>query len=505
MKKLKINTGLVIAMTLGLLIRLWRLGNNDVWFDEAFTVYDIRKGTFYNNAPLYYFFMKIWLWGGSASQSIVKFYEYFLRLPSAIFSFLAIPAVYILAKAIFNKKTALAAAFFMVFSPFQIWYAQEARHYSLAVLLTAVNSLFFISWLKHRLKKHLVLFILSSILSIYTHYFAIFLLASQALYLVIFEKNKKRMFFLLIPAVSFLPWLPVFKKIFYFLKDGFWPQKPEIGSFLITVKNMLLGYTSTTSGYALGITIAAIAVFYAIKLGKQNKKEKLGVIFCLVNLICPILAAYLFSNTVFPLYIDRNFLIISPFLFILIASGISKIKPRPFGWLFVALLISIEFSSDLCYFNNKIYLPENTKYHSGSYIKKPVKPLVNFLTGNVKKEDYIVFSHLGAMLPVSFYLHLYNQSPLRSQTIYAYDPGIVDTAWQRPYQEIFKHDDLFKPKGEISGITGREGRVFFIGGDWKRDGTLDDNSKSIKDYFDSRLRIQRAIDFEGIKLYVYGR
>ena len=63
-----------------------------------------------------------------------------MRLPSAVFGALTVPAMAWLARRWLGRETAVAAAWLTAGSPFLIWYSQEARSYSQLVFATVVAS-----------------------------------------------------------------------------------------------------------------------------------------------------------------------------------------------------------------------------------------------------------------------------------------------------------------------------------------------------------------------------
>ena len=66
-----------------------------------------------------------------------------MRLPSIIAGTLAIPALYLLGRELYDRRTGLVAAAFGAASPLLIWYSQEARMYAfveLFGLLAAVDA-----------------------------------------------------------------------------------------------------------------------------------------------------------------------------------------------------------------------------------------------------------------------------------------------------------------------------------------------------------------------------
>jgi uncharacterized membrane protein len=75
------------------------------------------------NPPLYYSLLHGWLVFGDREAS--------LRLLSALFGVLTIPLVYALGRTIRDHRLGIVSALLFTISPFQVWYSQEARGYSL--------------------------------------------------------------------------------------------------------------------------------------------------------------------------------------------------------------------------------------------------------------------------------------------------------------------------------------------------------------------------------------
>ncbi len=86
-----------------------------------------------NHPPLYFVLAHWWmqLYGGSGLVSL-----WVARSLSAIFGALSIPAIYLLGAFAFRSRlVGQIAAAMMAVSPYGIFLAQEARHYTLAILL----------------------------------------------------------------------------------------------------------------------------------------------------------------------------------------------------------------------------------------------------------------------------------------------------------------------------------------------------------------------------------
>src|SRR4051812_5533257 len=121
--------------------------------------------------PLYY--VLAWLW-----EKVFGHGEAGLRSLSALFGPLAVPAAGGAAREWFGAPRAgLVGAALVAFNPFFVWYSQEARAYSLLVLMAALTLLFLA-------RRSYGWWALTAALALCTHYFAAFLLVPEAIWLL---------------------------------------------------------------------------------------------------------------------------------------------------------------------------------------------------------------------------------------------------------------------------------------------------------------------------------
>jgi len=208
----------IVAITaLGLFLRLWQLGAQSLWYDEAQTLYvarfplaEIVRRTY--RPPLYHFLLHFWAPIGGES-------EFALRLPSALFGALVPPLAYLVARRFYGRRVGLIAAALAALSPTLVYYAQEMRMYSLMAF-----EFLLLLYLFSRLvldDKPSPLWLWASLLvvevaALYTHYFALpFLgwLAFLGLIILWAGRRRRRLCGWLaaqaLAAVSYIPWLLV--------------------------------------------------------------------------------------------------------------------------------------------------------------------------------------------------------------------------------------------------------------------------------------------------------
>ena len=171
------------AMTIcGALLRLRHLGEKSFSVDEAFSAviaaapwhefwHQIRAAEL-NMLP-YYLLLRIWMHFGSS--------EAWLRLLSAFFGIVAIPVIYLLASRLFNRRVGLLSAGLLAVHPSHIRFSQEARSYSMTVLLLTVFSVLLLHALRYPRKLNWGACAVVAIVAAYSHFFAVLACASQVL------------------------------------------------------------------------------------------------------------------------------------------------------------------------------------------------------------------------------------------------------------------------------------------------------------------------------------
>ncbi|MGH2877708.1 MAG: glycosyltransferase family 39 protein, partial [Solirubrobacteraceae bacterium] len=134
---------LAAIVVLGALLRFTTLNEQSLWFDEATTWGIVHHGLGHvlatvprteSTPPLYY--VLLWLWSRVFGTGAVG-----LRSFSALCGTLTIPIMWAIGRRLVSERVGLVAALLTAVNPLLFWYAQEARSYSLLLLLSAVSLL----------------------------------------------------------------------------------------------------------------------------------------------------------------------------------------------------------------------------------------------------------------------------------------------------------------------------------------------------------------------------
>jgi len=123
---------------LALVLRLIGLGARPFWLDEVFTLqrtalppWQLVLDSFQNHhMPAFFLLLRPF--------ALLTDFQFWLRLPSAVFGAVAVALVYLIAERVSGRLSAVLSALFLGFSPSALAYAQEARSYTLVMVLILV-------------------------------------------------------------------------------------------------------------------------------------------------------------------------------------------------------------------------------------------------------------------------------------------------------------------------------------------------------------------------------
>jgi uncharacterized membrane protein len=251
---------LLAAILTGAILRFWNLDAKPLWMDEVITalfgfgqnyggvpleqVVSLRAieqvFTFRSNAtcadiaqtiavqsvhpPLFFCWLHHWLDG---LQSIEYSWVWKVRSLPALSGVFLISALYYLNRVAFSVPAGLAAALVMAVSPFAVYLSQEARHYTIPMLLITVSLVGLVrigqDLRSHRQNLGVWLgWAAANSVGFYVHYFFILATIAQIITLILLLKlthSRRSACFPLMLAVggiglTYLPWLPTFASHF---------------------------------------------------------------------------------------------------------------------------------------------------------------------------------------------------------------------------------------------------------------------------------------------------
>jgi len=177
-----------LVLLAGAVLRFATLDAQSLWYDEAVTARLLQMDLggmlgaipdSESTPPLYY--VLAWLWTNVCGTG-----EAGLRSLSALLGTATIGAGWALGRRLGGDRAGLAAAALIAFNPMLIWFSQEARAYALLALLGALSAWLWLRALEEpRAAGRSLAWGAIAALALATHYYAIFLVGPQALWLAL--------------------------------------------------------------------------------------------------------------------------------------------------------------------------------------------------------------------------------------------------------------------------------------------------------------------------------
>ena len=170
-----VAAAVVACTTVAAVLGLVGLGRESVWLDEAITarVGEMPASQFLQtitgreaNSAFFSLLVRPWLAAAGNGPEA-------LRAPSVVAFVAAVPAFYLLATKLFDRRVGLVAAALLSVNPFALYYAQTARAYSLLLLLSIVSAFLYLRMLDITSWRRVLAWVGVSVLAGWTHFFAL--------------------------------------------------------------------------------------------------------------------------------------------------------------------------------------------------------------------------------------------------------------------------------------------------------------------------------------------
>ncbi len=325
----------ILALAAGLRFAL--LGQNSLWYDEAFVVWVTRLHwqdilsvlkTIDAHPPLYYLLMKGWLNLAGTGETAA-------RIPSAFFSLLSVALTYLLMRRTAPAPVSLLSAFLVSVAPLQIMAGQEARMYSLLGCLALASTLALTASTDQGGPLRWTVYVALATLMIYTQYLGFLVLLAHGLWVAACERRHLARWLagMAATAILYTPWMPF---LWYqtFQGRGTLPWSAYgLGDLLglFAFGGSLFGMASYFSIGTLGPVEQLILLLPFLVLVAQGVIAVRSDRRSLALLGLPptmTIAAMLLVSLVKPIFYPRWFSFLLPFYAMFLARGIVHVAER---------------------------------------------------------------------------------------------------------------------------------------------------------------------------------
>lgn len=465
-KHLRRYLPLLVLVALALLafgLRVYHLDYFSLYQDEALTPlrasYDIGKilrneiviqeAVTQDTHPPFYFliihFTRL-LFGNS---------DFAYRYPSVLAGVLLIPLLYQFGRQVAARRPAsgrrvgFLAALLAAVNPLQVWYGQEARMYTL--LLVLVTGASYALWraltardLSSRdLAKWFLIYIFLSALAFLTHYTTVFLIAAQALFWfwLLWQRGQKRLIIggaivAVLVAAPFVPY--TVPRLFTGAEANYTYVSP-----LIMLQDVI-------HGFGMGLTVdfsrpliraLDVGVFLLLLAGvvggmrreKDGRQSPPGGAWrrrmFLLSFLLAVVVGLALGSLIKPMYQGARHIIVgSPAFFLLLACGVEAL-PGP-SWRTVAVFVLL--GGPLISLNNL--------YTDPLYAKDDLRGLIERVELRAGANDIVVYN--DAIL-LSFHWHYQQRSDLAATALPVYPHAAGQQTEDRLAQMAQEYDRIW--------------------------------------------------------------
>jgi mannosyltransferase len=331
------------ALAAGLI--LYHLGARQLWIDEADTFTTASQ-----HGRL------LWHWALNDGGNMVAYYlgmhfytevagtsEVALRLPSAVAGIAIVPVGFLVLRRLFDLRAATFGAFFLAASVPLAWWAQTARGYEAAALFVMASALFMVIAVETRRTWAFVVYVVVSVLAVYTILLAAVVIATQACTLLLRRREE-------------VPWRPVLisggvlvalsvpaaaAAVVRGTAPIAWLARP--GSLFGPADRYFFGILASAhtsgvvdSGVAVYVVWAMAAawvfgvVLFVLSLRRAGRSRTSWAYLLLIAwLVVPPVLSYIVSVSVHPILNDRYILAAVPAGSMLAGVACSRLRPLP--------------------------------------------------------------------------------------------------------------------------------------------------------------------------------
>lgn len=305
----RLHLGLLsLIVGLAAVLRWYAIGRSSIWIDEGASItlarmpWDRFVQTLWQyeiNMTSYYLTLRAWMHLGDS--------EAIIRSLSALLGTVSVVAIYLLGRRLLGERVGLVAAAFLSVNMLHVWYSQEARGYSLAVLLVIVSLLLFVEAVENPKKRWLwVGYLAVSVLAVYAHLFALLVLAAQ--WLALGPRRLRQIGLLRLGGVGLALGLPLAPLAVFLLR----PDQGQLEWIPpISVGQVVLTLFAVCGGNPIVLVLVLIGLTWVVKSSTRSRDAAFGMRLLALAFVLP-LAVVALASLFRPLFFFRHFAICLP-------------------------------------------------------------------------------------------------------------------------------------------------------------------------------------------------
>jgi hypothetical protein len=344
-------TVLILLFIVGLALRMARLFDLDIWFDEAVLLFQLDGSLADiwnyckndNFPPLYPWLIKIWhsVFPGENS----------LRFFSALLGSLTPPVVYLLGKELSDRRLGIFLGIACCISVPFLYYSQMIRMYTLFPFFGCISLLALFRGMKTGSWKYWILMAVANVLGFYNFVYILFLIAAEFVVLIWYSRRNFKV--LLRPVLTHIPagllillWLVPLLHRYIQIQDAFWISPV---SWKDLIKLWFFFGTGSDMGdrYLISVFLN-IPFLLGFILGVKTLWYKKNLRISMLIVIGIIIGVYALSHFGQSIFFKRYFFFLVPLYLAVVFAAWLEMKKKLLRWAglgltWLALLITIVY------------------------------------------------------------------------------------------------------------------------------------------------------------------
>lgn len=344
---------MTIVVLVGAALRFWDLGGADLWTDEVLTALRARAPFAdsldsllhaANQMPLYYWLLRLF----------PNDTDFLLRLPSAALGIVGIGLVMAAIQRCWqNWELTLWVGALLAVNPYHIMLSRTARVYPFVFVLAVIVTYFFFLLLRgDRSRRNWAIFVASSMVAYFTHFTLVALAPVQLIILRTHPREDRVLFrrWLLVQALATIPmmlWTAALAANLDLENAEGWSRQPGLGDIPTTVLSMTVGHNQPPGdsiAWTLWPGILAAMLGLAAGTWQSVRSRNQEWQFHSLVVFLSILAAFMISILVAPVYVDRYFMVVLPSLVVLIVLGAGVLGRRLGNMVLAVVLVTSTYN-----------------------------------------------------------------------------------------------------------------------------------------------------------------
>jgi hypothetical protein len=316
---------------------------NPLSFEEIYIVFLARTGLVNTvltlahdvDQPLFHSLLTIWRRIGGESELWIKSLSILIGLATIL-------VVFALGRRLFGTRAGLFAALLLSTNPTHIYFSQHANVEVLLWLLLPLAAWRAVCWWERPSLANGMWFALAAAASLYTYYFAIFILLALLLWGLVRGWAESRAPSPERARPSLWAWLGLFA----FALALFTPQLPVlVGQFtrdpesvrklpLLPLRDVVSAYRRMINAPRLLTPVLALFAFVPV----FSRRLRIAALLPLMVLVVPVAIVFTLSQAGVRIFFQQQLLYGTPFAPLAIGAGLAMLAPRPLGIALVLVL-----------------------------------------------------------------------------------------------------------------------------------------------------------------------